>query len=306
MERPSHLLSLTSELSWRLIAHAGTEDWLERMACLLHIESKPGPASVRVRFVAGTRRWFRRRGWGDLAFELKRADLPPGDWTCQDFGLVRLWHHPESADLVCELDRFRAPGLDVVLMWDSLHALYRGVVLGRGFPLHSALVERDGAGFLLVGGSGVGKSTCCQRIPPPWSALSDDGALVVPNGDAGFTVHPLPTWSDHILNRPTLPCLIERGVNLHGIFFLEHAERDEVVKLGAGTAAVWLSQSASVLCGRGRQKWTPAQESRLNRDIFENACEVVKSAPAFTLRVSRDGRFWDEMDRVLFRQGYSL
>jgi hypothetical protein len=32
---------------------------------------------------------------------------------------------------------------------------------------------------------------------------------------------------------------------------------------------------------------------------FQNACELAKTIPAFSLRVSLGGRFWEEMERVL-------
>jgi hypothetical protein len=35
------------------------------------------------------------------------------------------------------------------------------------------------------------------------------------------------------------------------------------------------------------------------KKVFENACALAKEVPAFKLRMSLKGRFWEEMDRVL-------
>jgi hypothetical protein len=33
--------------------------------------------------------------------------------------------------------------------------------------------------------------------------------------------------------------------------------------------------------------------------LFENATELAKAVPAFRLQVSLEGRFWEEMEKVL-------
>lgn len=298
VEEVSYRLALTNELSWRLIAYAGTEDWFESMAAILHLRPSSVHASVSIRFVPSLRPRLRFPSWQNLSAFFGTPCGFNKTWDYEELGRVTLWHNAQDTEIICELDLYQASAFDFVLMWDSMHALYRGLVRRGGLPLHSALVKRpEGAGTLLVGGSGVGKSTCCQRLPQHWSALADDGVLVVPVPQGGYTAHPLPTWSDHILQRPTLPCFVERGIPLSSIIFLEQAAKDEILPLGKGTAAVWLTQSARVICDRGRIQSPHAEGGDFNRFLFENACEVVKSVPTFILRVARDGRFWEELER---------
>jgi hypothetical protein len=33
--------------------------------------------------------------------------------------------------------------------------------------------------------------------------------------------------------------------------------------------------------------------------LFNNACELAKAVPAYILRVSLEGRFWEEMEKVI-------
>jgi hypothetical protein len=41
------------------------------------------------------------------------------------------------------------------------------------------------------------------------------------------------------------------------------------------------------------------EERAIKEKIFENACALAGTMPAFRLRVSLEGRFWEEMERVL-------
>jgi SynChlorMet cassette protein ScmC len=92
-------------------------------------------------------------------------------------------------------------------------------------------------------------------------------------------------------------------VPLAGVFFLEQAEIDEAVAIGSGQAAVRLTESAMQICGplwRG----LGAQEARRGRmSLFDNACQLARSIPAFVLHVSLHGAFWEEMEKALDGQG---
>jgi len=174
-----------------------------------------------------------------------------------------------------------------------------------GLPLHGALIERDGTGVLLIGSGGTGKSTCSRRIPDPWRALADDEAIVLPAGgaergsEARYLLHPLPTWSDYLLNRSHGSWDVRRTVPLRAFFFLERAEKDSVHPVGQGNAAVLLNQSASQVMRRklemGEEPLTPA----VRKDIFNTAGELAVMVPAYRLKVSLRGRFWEEIGSVL-------
>jgi len=36
----------------------------------------------------------------------------------------------------------------------------------------------------------------------------------------------------------------------------------------------------------------------LKEKVFDNACKLARGIPAFKLRVSLDGKFWKEMERI--------
>ena len=123
------------------------------------------------------------------------AGLPPAPVLRGQRNLLTWVSDPENFAVVDWRQRFgyscvtRATLADrVFFRWHFLDALiYMLLELNYIVSLHAACVAWDGAGVLLFGESGVGKSTltyaCARR---GWTYISDDAASVV--GDGGRTV----------------------------------------------------------------------------------------------------------------------
>ena len=92
---------------------------------------------------------------------------------------------------------------------------------------------------------------------------------------------------------------IQHSVPLRAFFFLEQAESDEVIPLGVGHAAVSLYQSAAQISRKFRRGLDDETKRRSAKLQFDNACNMAKSIPAFTLRASLHGRFWEEIEKTL-------
>lgn len=41
------------------------------------------------------------------------------------------------------------------------------------------------------------------------------------------------------------------------------------------------------------------EEKVIRKKLFDNACQLAKAVPVFSLRVSLNGRFWENMEKVL-------
>jgi SynChlorMet cassette protein ScmC len=212
---------------------------------------------------------------------------------------VIIWSHLEVPNIICELSPKKNNGRELVMMWYALHIIYSGLTRSGGLPLHAALVSIGGMGSLIAGGDGAGKSTCCRRITNTWNVLADDGVLIVPRNAASFAAHPLPTWSDLIMDRNQRTCVIEEGVPLSAIFFLEKDSEDCAIPLGQGHASLMINASASGVFRQGLKKPDPVQDRNLKRLVFDNSCRIGKTVPAFLLRVSPSGEFWKRMEGVL-------
>ena len=228
-----------------------------------------------------------------------RDALPEHGWEPHDTHAFRLWTHRDATDVICEISDEGDQRFRLLRMRLFLYPVYRRAQESGGLPFHAALVERDGRGVLLAAPSRTGKSTCCRRLVAPWFALGDDETLFVRDDKGRYFAHPFPTWSEYLGGRSQRTWNVERHVPLSAIFFLERGETDQSLPVGQGKAASFINESAAQV---GQRTWIrlPREEKRrLRRKAFDNACELAKVIPAFKLRVSLNGRFWEEMEKVL-------
>ena len=228
-------------------------------------------------------------------------DLPRDGWIERLAGDVLCWYHPVCSDALCEIPTDMTPDVLYPALNLSLAPLSRHAVRQGGFPVHGALVELEGKGYLLSGPSQQGKSTCCSRLPRPWTVLCDEQALVLRRGDGGFLAHPLPTWNNFLGKGDQRRWKVEHSVPLAGIFFLDKAPADGVEPLERARAAVLL-YDAAMYKYRFAMAGAAQEEIRAERGaLFGSTCDAAQRIPTFTLRVSLHGRFWVEMERVMGR-----
>jgi SynChlorMet cassette protein ScmC len=266
--------------------------WVEKVASIMHLPQGPaeGPANGANLMIL---------------FEGKNPDKAkrlvesyPG-WISIDSNYLTLWYRMDSPDLLAQLtpqlSEFSAyTNIRFVLKFIFRESLKRG-----GLPFHAALVEHHGKGVLLAGTSGIGKSTCCRRLMPPWQALCDDEVLVTLSPQDNYLAHPFPTWSDYVLKRGEKTYNTPHPSPLAGIFFMEQSSSDGYLHMNPSEALVEAIVSAQV--GLARFLWCcNAEEARdLRVVIFANTCELVKKVPVFRLRVSLTGRFWEHLEAAL-------
>jgi SynChlorMet cassette protein ScmC len=168
--------------------------------------------------------------------------------------------------------------------------------------VHTALIERDGAGVLIVAAGTTGKSTCCSRIPPPWRALSDDEALIVADRTGEYVVHPLPTWSEHFWKESDRSWDIGQTARVTAILFLKQAPIDSIAPVERGIAALSLYKSAVDACGKYTTQMNRELTRKIKEKMLENVCHIANAVPAYELRASLTGSFWREIDKVIGRE----
>lgn len=178
--------------------------------------------------------------------------------------------------------------------------IQRDVLSREGLFLHGALAERNGFGVILAGPSGVGKTTASIRLSKPWHSLSDDITLVVRDNQGRYWGHPWPGWSffwDR--NKSGLKWDVSYAVPLKGLFFLAQAHEDKAERIGAGQATGMLLETAKQASGRLDDRSCNEDLLAMNLQLFNNACIMAKNVMSFTLNVSLNGQFWNEMDLAL-------
>jgi SynChlorMet cassette protein ScmC len=269
--------------------------WLDKLATIMVLEECEWNGSSKLTFSMA--------GDTGIAGDGKHTKVPSlvsgAGWVMYDHDIIRIWCHRSIPDVICEINSDGFDTVGYVNMKFSLHPIYQRSVLRGGLPFHSGLVELEDRGVLLVGPGNSGKSTCCARLPSYWNRLSDDETLVTLHQQREYRAHPFPTWSDYLWEPATRTWKVQYSVRLSGVFFLEQSEIDEAVPLGAGEAAILMSESAVQVFERfweriGREV---QRESRI--ELFTNACAMAKAIPAFRLRVSLHGRFWEQIEKAL-------
>jgi len=225
-------------------------------------------------------------------------DLPRGGWKARIAGDVRCWYHPVCSDALCEIPTDMTPSVLYPSLNLCMAPLYRHAVREGGFPVHGALVEQEGRGYLLSGPSQQGKSTCCRRLPSSWTVLCDEQVLVLRGVDGGFLAHPLPTWNNFLGKGDQKSWEVATAVPLAGIFFLSKAADDAAAPLERAQAAILL-YDAAMYKYRFAMAGAAHGEIRVERAaLFGSTCDAAQQIPSFTLRASLHGRFWEEMEKV--------
>jgi SynChlorMet cassette protein ScmC len=293
----TYYLRLGNGKDWAFCADAQTRPWLETLACAMGMEAGTGPYERRIVF----ERIEVARGEPFLA-ALKRShvgSLPTREWSIRGFQGIVLYEHAELEDIICGLYASTTVWGRINQMRCSLFPVFTGAMASGGLPIHGALIEIDGSGIILAGPSGIGKSTACRRLPHPWRVLGDDLTLLVRNGAAVFRAHPLPTWSVLGEDRTIITCQTNCPVPLSAAFFLEQAERDEAIPLKRSTSAIAYSSSALEVFRSQYPGFPQDERADVKRTFYGNSASLALSVPAYRLRVSLTGRYWEQVEQVL-------
>jgi signal peptidase I len=178
-------------------------------------------------------------------------------------------------------------------------SIAREVLARGGLLLHGALAEYRGSGFVLAGPSGVGKSTASRRLPLPWRSLCDDMTLVVRDGAGRFWAHPWPTWSRFRDNGPGGSWAVEHAIPLRAVFFLAQSPSDQLEPVHVTQAtALTLESTVTILQEAYDLADEDAARVLIGRGVSA-AKALALATPAFSLKLSPDGRFWEKIEGVL-------
>lgn len=281
-------LHLGDDSCWWIAACPRTSFLAEKLAAIMHLQAEE-PVDPHVMIFCEKK-----------ADQLKADPLPwqAQGWVNLNHYFLHIWFHPGSPDVLCQYDPAN-PNSCYGLLCDALSFIHRESTRRGGLPFHAALLEHRGQGVVLAAPGDTGKTTCSRRVLPPWQACCDDEALVVLSPEGRYLAHPFPTWSDYIWERDENTWKVESAVPLAGIFFLEQSPEDGYVALGGAQAAVAATSSAEQVMARFL-RWCDAGEAReLRRTMFANACTLVRQVPAFRLRVSLTGSFWEKIETAL-------
>jgi len=297
--KASYCLRLANGQGWNIVATEEVKLWVEKLASIMELNTCKADGYPKLVFVQ------REPSKGEFENPIDRLDqstqgnIPKDGWRVHRLGVLRLWYHDHVQDVICETEPDKNHDLDIIRMWHATHPIYQRAQKLGGLPFHAALIERNGKGILLAGHGGAGKSTCCQYLPHSWHVLCDDETLVVLNDQKEYFAHPFPTWSDYLWKRSERTWNVQQNLPLSAIFFLKQADTDEAVPIGQGEAAIFINQLAMDICQRNWRGLEQVEERALRKKLFDHACELGKAVPAYKLKISLKGRFWEEIEAAL-------
>lgn len=173
-----------------------------------------------------------------------------------------------------------------------------------GLLLHGALVAKEGIGVILAGPGDGGKTTACLRLPEPWQSLCDDTTLVVRDRHDAYWAHPWPTWSRFRFSGNGGTWDVQQAVPLKSIFFLDKSPQDQVKPVGVGESVCALVNLTEQVWGQMQHRFGKVKIQALRLQRFDNICSLVKTVPCYHLCLSREGSFWEEIERVLDQVAY--
>ena len=205
--------------------------------------------------------------------------------------------------VACHIEAPTDSGTKVVQMATISSLIGREAVTRGGLLLHGALAEYKGSGFIMAGPGMIGKSTASRRLPSPWQSLCDDRTLVVRDGKGRFWAHPWPTWSRFYFNRPGGSWAVEYAVPLRAIFFLAQSPSDKLEPVNVTQATALALESAVDLAWEIVSTAEESAARTLHGDAVSAARALALAVPAYLLRLSLHGRFWEEIERVLPETG---
>jgi SynChlorMet cassette protein ScmC len=295
-----YLLRLGNGQGWLLTSTRGVKSEVGRLARLMGLEPCALEEYPRLVFIRGGQ--DKRAYEKTISRRVKKTggNLRCVGWQAYDLRVCRVWYHNDTPDLICEMthdeDVYEE---DILSMRLSLYPIYQQVLDTGGLPLHAGLVEHRGKGVLLAAPRNSGKSTSCRRLPSSWHTLCDEEALIVRHAERRYLVHPLPTWSDYFEKRSKRTWKVNNHLPLTSIFLLEKSTVDEVIPLGQGEATAFVNQLALQMCYRYWADLDPTEMRSRRTKLLENICELGRVVPAFKLRVSLNGRFWEKIETVL-------
>lgn len=286
---------LSDNQYWGIQPGIQTGEWAAKFARLLGIEPLQDCPDRTIRLETLTMTTSGENGcrW------LPQYGYPGEEWQVRILRSLEQWRHPAISDVIFRLRQTTDPRQVRHQMRHVFSPVYDLTIQRGGLPLHAALVEHSDRGLLLVGRSGVGKTTACRRLPIDWNVLSDDLALAVRTSDGGFRVHPLPTWSAVRIGSTEHTWDIKQSVKLSAVFFLAQAAKDEVTPAGKAMASVILNDAAMTVFNSLQAGPRYLEESFMFGKLFSNAATMAQAVPSYIFRLSLQGRFWEKIEEVL-------
>lgn len=284
-------LTLSDGRTWAFSAIEIIEPWLDSFAEIMQLKqcSESDVIDIKLVFIA-----------------YKPSEEPPLDclgekWNMYKAGSIfRVWRHSKIAEIFIELEVKQIDNkyMRITSMWNSLSPLFRHYTENSGGPMHAAFAGFKGKGILIAAPGNTGKSTSISRLPDYYDKVSDDTVLIVKSKDT-YRCHAIPTWSDYISNRKKSTFDVQSSLPLKAIFFLEQADKDQVIPIAPGKASLEIFESYKQLWSTYCHRMDEDTKKKQQLQTLDNSIYLAKSIPCYKMKATLHGQFWKEIEKVL-------
>lgn len=281
-------IKLASDEIWQFKSTSETSEWLDKLYAIMELDECIEVDGHKIIFLKNISEEF------DIIKSLSLNEV-----RLFNTGPLRIYQCQKASHTICEIGDIDLPEVELFKMAQSLFPVYKRALYQGGLPLHAALIEKEGIGIAIAAPGGTGKSTCARRIPSPWKAMCDDEVLIVRDEKDTYHAHPFPTWSRCNTQEVRETWNVQTHVPISAIFFLKKSQKDEASFLSFSQAAMLIYKLSLPVFYRVSESINQDEYTAIKKLIFENACEIAKSVPAFVLEASLDGKFWEAIERVL-------
>ena len=298
-------LRLADGLGWHLVGTGRARLFLEKLATILSLRPGAGEDFPKLVFSVSIADFDNPHGLSCLGPQMSVEGLLAGPGARHRFGPLNVWSRDDSCDVVLELDTEPTHPCDtqaIIAMWFVVSLMYRQAQARGALPVHAALLGKQDVGVILAGPGGIGKSTCCDRVPPTWRCLCDDETLIMRNEQGYYMAHPFPTLSPYLWTGTGPRWHTEDYLPVSAICFLKRGTTDQTNAVSQAAAAVHLYESATQVHTRIWPYLSREEAINLKRQLFDNACQIAETVPAYELQLSAAGPFWKKLERNLPHQ----
>ncbi|MBW1896595.1 MAG: hypothetical protein JRI47_06020, partial [Deltaproteobacteria bacterium] len=119
-EKAFHLL-LNDGTSWCLTGDQQNIQLVEKLASIMELKECASTSSPRFIFSSNGNAIGGYRGLTELSVSETSLSRNSNGWYFYDHNTIRIWHHDDIADVICEVKINRGREIELINMWFALH-----------------------------------------------------------------------------------------------------------------------------------------------------------------------------------------
>ena len=123
--------------------------------------------------------------------------------------------------------------------------------------------------------------------------------LVLAGEQGIYRAHPMPTWSEFLKGSSEKVWYVDNSYSLSATFFLQQDELDEVVPVPKWQASACIYKSAIESGQIGYHGMAKEDQLQYKERLFDNAYKLARLVPSYNLKMSLNGSFWKEIEKVI-------